>query len=324
MADQTVHSKFTAVGGGEIQLGITRKPITAWGGMAVFAAFCETVGLRTTLDRVLVGLGRTSPNALPASDHMLAFMVGVLTGASRFLHLERLRVDAPLRERIEALTGLPTVVENDANSAAWAEHRFGAGQGFADLVLVIIGTGVGGGVVVGGSLVRGANGAAGEIGHVRVVPDGLPCGCGLSGCLEQYASGRALLRIARARIAGDTASGSVLLGMGDGTPEGIEGIHVSQAASQGDPLALGVFAEVGERLGQGLAELSAVLDPACFVLGGGVSESGDLLLNPTRDAYLRSLAVRGHRIPAEIRTATLGNSAGLVGAADLSRTRSSR
>ena len=233
-------------------------------------------------------------------------------------------VDAPLRERIEALTGLPTVVENDANSAAWAEHRFGAGQGFADLVLVIIGTGVGGGVVVGGSLVRGANGAAGEIGHVRVVPDGLPCGCGLSGCLEQYASGRALLRIARARIAGDTASGSVLLGMGDGTPEGIEGIHVSQAASQGDPLALGVFAEVGERLGQGLAELSAVLDPACFVLGGGVSESGDLLLNPTRDAYLRSLAVRGHRIPAEIRTATLGNSAGLVGAADLSRTRSSR
>ena len=98
MVDQTVQSKFTAVGGGEIQLGITRKPITAWGGMAVFAAFCETVGLRSVLDRVLVGLGRTSPNALPASDHMLAFMVGVLTGASRFLHLERLRVDAPLRE----------------------------------------------------------------------------------------------------------------------------------------------------------------------------------------------------------------------------------
>ena len=233
-------------------------------------------------------------------------------------------VEAPLRERIEALTGLPTVVENDANSAAWGEHRFGAGQGVADLVLVIIGTGVGGGVVVDGSLVRGFNGAAGEIGHVRVVPDGLPCGCGLSGCLEQYASGRALLRIARTRIAGDPASGSVLLGQGDGTPEGIEGIHVSQAAAQGDPLAVGVFAELGERLGQGLAELSAVLDPACFVLGGGVSESGDLLLNPTRDAYLRFLTVRGHRIPAEIRTATLGNSAGMVGAADLARTRSPR
>lgn len=98
MADQTVQSKFTALGGGEIQLGITRKPIRAWGGMAVFATFCETVGLRSVLDRLLVGLGRTSPNALPASDHMLAFMVGVLTGASRFLHLERLRVDAPLRE----------------------------------------------------------------------------------------------------------------------------------------------------------------------------------------------------------------------------------
>jgi hypothetical protein len=98
MVYQTVQSQFTALGGGEIQIGITRKPITAWGGMAVFAAFCETVGLRGVLDRVLSGLGRTSPNALPASDHMLAFMVGVLTGASRFLHLERLRADAPLRE----------------------------------------------------------------------------------------------------------------------------------------------------------------------------------------------------------------------------------
>ncbi len=98
MANQTVQSQFSAVGGCEIQLGITRKPITAWGGMAVFAAFCETVGLRSVLNRVLDGLGRTSPNALPAADHMLAFMVGVLTGASRFLHLERLRVDAPLRE----------------------------------------------------------------------------------------------------------------------------------------------------------------------------------------------------------------------------------
>ena len=97
MSYQTVQSQFTAVGGGEIQLGITRKPITAWGGLAVFAAFCESVNLRGTLDRVLIVLGRCSPNALPASDHMVAFMVGVLTGASRFLHLERLRADAPLR-----------------------------------------------------------------------------------------------------------------------------------------------------------------------------------------------------------------------------------
>jgi Transposase DDE domain group 1 len=101
MGDQTAQSKFTAVGGGEIQLGITRKPITAWGGIAVFAASCETVGLRPALDRVLDGLGRTSPNALPAADHMLSFMVGVLTGASRFLHLKRIRVDAPLREMFE-------------------------------------------------------------------------------------------------------------------------------------------------------------------------------------------------------------------------------
>jgi hypothetical protein len=98
MADQTVQSKFTAVGGGEIQLGITRKPITAWGGMAVFAAFCQSIELRSVLDETLECLGRVSPNALPASDHFLGFMVGVLTGASRFLHLERLRADSPLRE----------------------------------------------------------------------------------------------------------------------------------------------------------------------------------------------------------------------------------
>ena len=97
MADQTVQSKFIAVGGGEIQLGITRKPITSWGGLAVFAAFCEAVELRGALDRLLGALGRCSPNALPASDPILAFMVGVLTGASRFLHLERLRADTPLR-----------------------------------------------------------------------------------------------------------------------------------------------------------------------------------------------------------------------------------
>jgi len=98
MADLTVQSKFSALGGREIQLGVTRKPITAWGGLALFAAFCETVGFRAALDGALACLGRVSPNALPASDHFLAFVVGVLTGASRFLHLERLRADAPLRD----------------------------------------------------------------------------------------------------------------------------------------------------------------------------------------------------------------------------------
>ncbi len=229
--------------------------------------------------------------------------------------------DEPLGERLAARTGLPTVVENDANAAAWAESRFGAGRGWSDLTLVIIGTGVGGGSIVGGALVRGAHGAAGEIGHVQVVADGLECGCGQRGCLEQYASGRALLAAVRRRADADPGAAAVLLDHGDGSVDGVEGTHVAAAALRGDPLAVAAFEEVGHHLGHGLAQLSAVLDPACFLLGGGVAEAGDLLLEPTRRSYLRSLVARRHRVPAEIRCATLGNTAGLIGAADLARSR---
>jgi len=229
--------------------------------------------------------------------------------------------DEPLGERVAARTGLPTVVENDANSAAWAEFRFGAGRGWDDLALVVIGTGVGGGSVVAGSLVRGAHGAAGEIGHVQVVADGRACGCGQVGCLEQYASGRALLRVARELAQDHPQGASTLLGLGDGTVAGIDGPHVAEAARRRDALALAVFEEVGRHLGHGLAQLSAVLDPGCFLLGGGVSEAGDLLLDPTRRSYVQSLVARRHRVPAEIRCAELGNAAGLIGAADLARSR---
>lgn len=227
--------------------------------------------------------------------------------------------DEPLGERIAASTDLPTVVENDANAAAWAEHRFGAGRGWDPLTLVVIGTGVGGGSVVGGSLLRGAHGAAGEIGHVQVVPDGRPCGCGQRGCLEQYASGPALLRAARRRARAHPDAAAALLRAGDGDVDGIEGSHVAAAARDGDPLATSVFEEVGDHLGRALAQLSAVLDPGCFLLGGGVAEAGDLIIEPTRRSYLRSLAAARHRVPAEIRCAELGNAAGLIGAADLAR-----
>lgn len=227
----------------------------------------------------------------------------------------------PLGERLSERTGLPTVVENDANCAAWAEFRFGAGRGWDDLALVVIGTGVGGGLVVGGSLVRGARGAAGEIGHVQVVSDGRDCGCGQVGCLEQYASGPALLRVAQRLAREHPQRASMLLDLGDGTVDGIAGTHIEAAARRHDPLATAVFAEVSEHLGHGLAQLSAMLDPGCFLLGGGVSEAGELLLEPTRKAYLRSLVAQRYRVPAEIRCAELGNTAGLIGAADLARWR---
>lgn len=227
--------------------------------------------------------------------------------------------DEPLRDRIAAVVDLPVVVENDANAAAWAEYRFGAGRLAGDpMVLVAVGTGIGGGLVLGGGLVRGAHGYAGEPGHQVVVPDGLPCHCGRRGCLEQYASGSALVRYVRVGAAEhpDAAAGLRELA---GDPAQLTGPLVTTAARAGDKLAREAFDQVGRWLGTGLADLVQVLDPAVLVIGGGVAEAGELLLAPTRAAYQDALAPRGRLPVAEVRLAQLGNLAGLVGAADLAR-----
>jgi len=211
------------------------------------------------------------------------------------------------------------VVDNDANASAWAEARFGAARGYRDVMLVAVGTGIGAAIIIGGQLYRGHWGIAGEPGHVRVVPDGRLCGCGNRGCWEQYASGNALVAEAR-EFARRTPVGAMrLLQLGGGVPEGISGPEITRAATEGDPAALRCFQTVGGWLGQGLADLAAILDPACFVIGGGVSEAGNLLLDPARAAFERALTGRGHRPLAEIRVAQLGQDAGIVGAADLAR-----
>ena len=249
-------------------------------------------------------------------------------GAAGFIDSARSRVlfapnlgwiDEPLKDQVERHTGVPVVVENDALAAAWGEYRFGAGRGEANQVMVTVGTGIGGGIVVDGRPLRGAFGAAAEIGHLQMVADGLMCGCGLSGCWEQYASGNALVRIARHLAGTRRADASVLLALGDGTPEGVQGAHVTAAAQAGDPVARAAFDELGGWLGRGLADLAAVLDPGRFVIGGGVSAAGDLLLAPTRESYLAHLTARAHRPLAEVVLASLGNAAGMVGAADLAR-----
>ena len=227
--------------------------------------------------------------------------------------------DGPLRAEIEARVGLPTVVENDANAAAWGESRFGAGSGFDHMVCVTLGTGVGGGIVLGGQLLRGGFGVAGEIGHIQMVEDGRLCGCGQRGCWEQYASGGALIRAARSRAAEARQDAQLLLALGDGTPEGIEGRHVTEAAHRGDPVALAAFAEISHWIGQGLADLAAVLDPQCFVLGGGVSEAGELVLEPVRREFGHLLTGNGRRPLARVVLAALANEAGVAGAADLAR-----
>ncbi|HEV2086715.1 MAG TPA: ROK family glucokinase [Cryptosporangiaceae bacterium] len=227
----------------------------------------------------------------------------------------------PLRERVEELVHLPVVVENDANAAAWAEYRFGVGRGFDQVLLVTVGTGIGGGVVLAGQLYRGAHGVAAEFGHVRVVPDGRPCGCGDRGCLEQYASGKALVREARAGAQQDPAVAGALLELAGGDPEKIEGPHVTKAARAGDRVARDAFEVVGGWLGRGLADLVSAWDPGLLVIGGGVAEAGDQLVTPARVAYAEVMATRGRAHAAEIRVAAMGNEAGLVGAADLARVR---
>ncbi|MDK1475552.1 ROK family glucokinase [Streptomyces sp. 549] len=225
----------------------------------------------------------------------------------------------PLKDRVEQRIGLPVVIENDANAAAWGEYRFGAGQGHGDVVCITLGTGLGGGIIIGGRLHRGRFGVAAEFGHIRMVPDGLLCGCGNQGCWEQYASGSALVRYARQRAAATPENAGILLGLGDGTPEGVQGKHVSSAARQGDPVAIDSFRELARWAGAGLADLASLFDPGAFIVGGGVSDEGELVLDPIRKSYRRWL-VGGHWRPqAQVLAAQLGNKAGLVGAADLAR-----
>jgi glucokinase len=253
---------------------------------------------------------------------------GVGIGAAGFVDEKRATVlfapnlawrNEPLRADVQKRIGLPVVVENDANAAAWGEARFGAGRGHDYLVAITVGTGIGGGLVLDGRLYRGRFGIAAEIGHMRMVPEGIRCGCGNKGCWEQYASGSALVREARDLAAAHSPLAERLLALAGGRPELITGPIVTQAAKEGDPASVELFDDMGRWLGAGLATLAAVLDPGCFVIGGGVSEAGTLLLTPARDSFYRSLSGRGHRPQAELRLAALGNDAGLVGAADLVR-----
>jgi glucokinase len=227
--------------------------------------------------------------------------------------------DLDLKADLERQLDLPVVVENDANAAAWGEFQFGAGHDVDDLLLVTVGTGVGGGVVLDGSLYRGAFGVGAEIGHMRVVPDGIRCGCGNRGCFEMYASGTALVREARASAAAGSLLAADLIERAGGDPARITGPLITDAARDGDTFALEHLAELGRWLGEGIASLTAVLDPAVVVIGGGVSAADELLLDPVRQAFAAQLTGRGHRPMLEIRKAMLGNRAGLIGAADLTR-----
>lgn len=287
-------------------LAEVRRPTPTDSSEAIIAAISDLVAeLRVTHDVSAVGIG--APSFINATQDTILFTAN--------LPMENL----PLAAELTALTGLPVIVENDANAAAWGEYRFGSGKGAADMILLTIGTGIGGGIVMNDRLLHGSYGMAAEVGHIEVVRDGHRCGCGLDGCWEQYASGSALVRIARRLARKRRDEAWTLLSFGDGTPEGVKGKHITKAARQGDPVALAAFEEVGIMLGRGMAMLAAILDPAMFVVGGGVCEAGELLLGPARRSFEDHLTARAHRPLAEVVLASMGNESGMVGAADLAR-----
>jgi glucokinase len=223
----------------------------------------------------------------------------------------------PFREKLEARIDLPVIIENDANAAGWAEFRFGAGRLYSDMVTLTIGTGVGGAIVAGDRLFRGGFGSGAELGHMRLVPEGLPCGCGAHGCIEQYGSGRALLRVAN-EFADAGGIGLGLAAVREETGR-LTGTDVARLIAEDDGGAIAALRQIGSALGQACASFGAILDPQVFVFGGGVAAAGEKLLEPIRAAYLEYLPARGYHPEAAFATAELVNDAGVVGAADLAR-----
>lgn len=221
-----------------------------------------------------------------------------------------------VRARLTERWGTRVVLDNDANCAALAEVAHGEAGGVEAALVITLGTGIGGAVVLGGRVHRGRNGMAGEFGHMQVVPDGLACECGSRGCWEQYSSGNALARFARERIGHEKTLLERLCG---GVPERLVGPMVTEAAEQGDAVALQAFGSVGDWLGVGIANLVAAFDPDVVVVGGGVSAADDLLLEPARAALTRALVGASHRRVPRIRRARFGPEAGVVGAAVMAR-----
>jgi glucokinase len=228
-------------------------------------------------------------------------------------------VDVGVAEALAERVGLPVVVDNDATCAGWAEHERGAARGANHSLTVTLGTGIGAGITVKGEVLRGAHGLAGEPGHMLVAPSGHECRCGRLGCWEQYASGTALGRMGREAAA--AGQGAAVLARAGGSPDAVRGEHVVAAAADGDADARAVLGQFGWWVAQGLANLVNVLDSEVVVLGGGLAEAGDLLLDPVRRAFEGTIMGATHRDPVPIVAAQLGERAGAWGAALLASAR---
>jgi glucokinase len=275
----------------------------------ILGIITEMVG-RLRHDRPIAGVGVAVPGFIDRHGEIIYYTPNIAWRRE------------PLKAKLQAHIDVPVTVDNDANAAGWAEYAYGAGRSVQDMTMLTIGTGVGGAVITDGELFRGGFGAGAELGHVRVVPNGLACGCGAHGCIEMYGSGRALQRYAEEIAAYDPA-GAALADVIAQTGR-LTGDDIGRLVEAGDPGAIKALEELGGWIGQAAASLGAVLDPEMFVIGGGVALAGDLLLDPIRAAYLAHLPARGYHPEPLFRTAELVNDAGVVGAAALARVAADR
>jgi glucokinase len=244
--------------------------------------------------------------ALISSDY------GTIVGAPNIANLSKLNFANEIKEEFK----LPIIIENDANSAMWAEFKFGNAKGLNPVMFFIIGTGVGGGLVIDGKLFKGANGIGAEFGHMCVVPNGLLCGCGAKGCIEQYASGGALIRYANEALLANPDKSEEVLSFGEGK---LSGTALTKAAKAGNELALAAFSKQADWLGLACASYSLIIDPQAIIIGGGVVDAGELFLAPVRAAMRKYMPFAESHVPPKIIAAKFGNDAGLIGAADLVR-----
>jgi glucokinase len=249
------------------------------------------------------------PAALGIGVPGLVDPAGVVQLAPNLQGLNGLALTAALRAE---LPNTALWVGNDATGACWGEHERGAALGCDDVVMVALGTGIGGGIISRGELLEGSNCYAGEFGHMVVDPHGPRCPCGKRGCWERFASGSGLASLGReAAVAGEAPR---LVELAGGDPEGVRGEHVTRAAAEGDDPALEVMQQFAWWLALGLANLANALDPRLIVLGGGLIESADVLLEPTRRAFADLVAAPSARVGLEIVPAALGSRAGAIGA----------
>ena len=221
--------------------------------------------------------------------------------------------DPSLEAAVRARSGVPAVIENDANVAAWGERSFGTARGIDDLALITLGTGIGSGFVVEGRLLRGYSGSAGELGHTVVDPTGPPCGCGLRGCLEQFASGEAIARMGREAAQQDPDTTMIAFA---GAIDQIQGEHVAKAAREYDESARAVLRKAGRALAIGLSNVANLFDPELIVLAGGVTRAGEPFLGPARDELARMTSEQKRR-PMRLDVSTLSGDAGILGASAL-------